>query len=279
MARMPEAQWVGPRHDNGVMTRWDILCAHTIVGYPPAHAAHFSTGPNGEIWQSRDTAYRSAANYNGNHRVISVENGDHGPAYGAWNTRDGHAVPGFTDAQMWALAKIIVWAHRTHGIPIQLCPDSRPGSRGIAYHRQGCDSPNNFAGYAYKGRVSGGEVWSTSVGKVCPGDRRIKQLIEIIIPRAKQLAAGGPLKEDDEMASWLDEPSGVGYTRPDGTTGEHTMRGLEAGNNKAHWENHKQLEKLNETMLRVVDYLGQVGQKLDIVNQKLDAANQPPDGS
>lgn len=186
MARMPGTEWVGPHHDNGVMSRYDIVCVHTIVGNPPAHAAHFSTRADGWIYQSRDTAFRSAANSNGNHRIIAVENDDFGPEFGAWNTADGHAVPGFTAAQIEAIAKICVWANKVHGIPLVACPDSRPTSRGIAFHRQGIDG--NWAGYAYSGRVAGGEVWTASPGKVCPGDRRITQLITQIIPRARQLA-------------------------------------------------------------------------------------------
>lgn len=168
---------------SSLMARYDVVCIHTIVGYAPAHAAHFSTRADGYIWQSRDTKYRSAANLNGNHRVIAIENEDHGPAFGAWS---GSNVPGFTEAQIESIARVCAWAYQTHGIPLVLCPDSKPDSRGIAYHRQGCDG--NFSGYQYGGRVPGGELWSSAYGKVCPGDRRITQVINRIIPRARQLA-------------------------------------------------------------------------------------------
>ena len=189
MARMPDAQWVGPHHDNGVMTRYDVVCVHTIVGYAPAAAAHFSTNAAGTIFQSRDTTYRSAANLNGNWRVIAVENEDHGTAYGAWS---GSTVPAFTTAQIEAIARICAWANKVHGIPLVQCPDSKPGSRGIAYHRQG------IQGNYPNGWVPGGELWSSSTGKVCPGDRRIAQMPQIIT-RARQLAG---IEEDD--VSWTD---------------------------------------------------------------------------
>lgn len=176
------------------MTRYDIVCIHTIVGYAPAHAAHFSTRADGFITQSRDTRYRAAANLEGNYRVISIENEDRGTAFGNWDTHDGHQVPGFTQAQKEAIAKILVWCYQTHGIPLHLAADSKPSSRGIAYHRQGCDG--NFSSYAYGGRVYGGELWSNSYGKVCPGDTRIWQLINEIIPRARVLAG----LEDEDMA-------------------------------------------------------------------------------
>lgn len=205
MARMPGVRWEGehaPVQANGqrlLMTRYDIVCVHTIVGQAPAHAAHFSTWADGTILQSRDTLYRSGANLEGNHRVIAIENADMPPT---WNTADGHAVPAMTAAQVEACARIAAWAHQTHGIPLVANPNSRPTSRGIGYHRQGIDG--NWSGYAYGGRVTGGESWTTSPGKVCPGDRRIKQTLEQIIPRAIAIAAGGG---DDDMTpeehNWL----------------------------------------------------------------------------
>lgn len=186
MARMPGAEWVGPYHDNGLMAHYDILCPHTIGGgSAPEHAAHFSVRGDGHIYQSRDTAYKSAANFNGNSRVIAIENADRDSSFAAWNVKDGHAVPSFTDAQIESNAKIAAWVYRTHGIPLVACPDSKPKSRGIGYHRQGIDG--NWAGYAYGGRVPGGELWSKSTGKVCPGDRRISQIPKIIA-RARVLA-------------------------------------------------------------------------------------------
>lgn len=196
MARMPGAIWQG-EHGGVPMSRYDIVCVHTIVGYAPAHAAHFSVKADGTILQSRDTKYKSAANLEGNDRVIAIENEDHGPAFGSWNINDGHAVPALTSAQVAANARILRWAHEVHGVPLQLCPDSRPTSRGLAYHRQGIDG--NFDTYAYPGRVSGGEVWTKWVGKVCPGDEKIAQLPEIL-----RLAIGTidiKPKEWDEMAT------------------------------------------------------------------------------
>lgn len=173
MARMPGAVWLGEHSPKTRMSRYDIVCVHTIVGHAPAHAAHFSTHDSGRIDQSRDTRYRSAANLEGNHRVIAIEN------------EDGAKDVPLTDAQVDACAKILAWAHKVHGVPLQLAPNSRPGSRGLAYHRQGVDG--NFGGYRYGGRVSGGEKWSTAFGKTCPRDKRIAQLPEIL-RRAKLIA-------------------------------------------------------------------------------------------
>ena len=184
MAKMPGAEWQG-EHSPGVeMDRYDVVCVHTIVGFAPAHAAHFSTFADGSIVQSRDTRFRSAANLNGNHRVIAIENED-----------AAQDVP-LTDAQVDACAQILAWAHRTHGVPLKLCPDSRPGSRGLAYHRQGIDG--NFEGFQFPGRVAGGEVWSESFGKVCPRDKRIAQL-PTILARAKTIIEGDDMSKYEEQ--------------------------------------------------------------------------------
>jgi hypothetical protein len=194
MSRMPGAVSHG-EHGSEAMSRHDIVCVHTIVGRAPAHAAHFSTAADGTIHQSRDTKFKSAANLNGNHRVIAIENEDIGPAFGDWNTKDGHAVPAFTTKQVEAIAKILAWAHKEHGVPLQLCPDSKPASKGLAYHRQGING--NFGPFKHPGRVSGGEQWSAHFGKVCPGDRRIDQL-PAILKRARELVQG---EEFDEVAT------------------------------------------------------------------------------
>lgn len=185
MARMPGANWQGEHSPGTPMDAYDVVCVHTIVGYAPAHAAHFSTHADGQIDQSRDTRFRSAANLNGNPRVLAIENEDHGPAFGKWSGSD---VPPLTDEQVEACARILAWAHKVHGVPLRLCPDSRPGSRGLAYHRQGIDG--NFDTFRFPGRVSGGEVWTESRGKVCPGDKRIAQL-PAILARAKQIVGEG----------------------------------------------------------------------------------------
>jgi hypothetical protein len=210
MPRMPEAEWVGPYHDNGLMSRYDIVCIHTIVGNPPAHAAHFSTRSDGHIYQSRDTTFASAANYNGNYRVIAIENDDTGTPFPDWDHNDGHQVPPFTAEQIEAIAFVCAWAHQVHDIPLEQCPDSRSGSRGIAYHRQGIDGNFYAEGYAYGGRLTGGEVWTLSPGKACPGDQRISQMPQII-HRARQIAGLEPDEEDwfmsnIRLAKWSGAP-------------------------------------------------------------------------
>lgn len=199
MAVMPGAEFNSAfRFIKRRMARYDVVCIHTFGGglTPPATDAHFSTNAEGHIFQSRDTDHRSAANRQGNGRVIAIENQDTGGPFPTWNVNDGHAVPAFTPQQVEAIAQICAWVHKRHEIPLEPCPNSRPGSRGIAYHRQGVDG--NWSTYAFGGRVSGGEKWTFGKGKVCPGDARIRQIPQII-KRARVIAGldAPELMEDD----------------------------------------------------------------------------------
>ncbi|MEP6528168.1 MAG: hypothetical protein ABJA86_13515, partial [Nocardioidaceae bacterium] len=99
----------------------------------------------------------------------------------------GSNVPAWTKAQLDAIARIVAWAAKTHDFPVRAMENSKSAQRGVGWHRLGIDSsPPYQPGY----RVRGGEHWSTSVGKVCPGDRRIAQVKSEIIPRAQAILRG-----------------------------------------------------------------------------------------
>jgi hypothetical protein len=240
MPKMPGAEWQGEHSPGLHMSRWDVVCVHTIAGFAPAHAAHFSVFADGSIVQSRDTAFRSAANLDGNHRVIAIENEDHGAAFGNWT---GSSVPPLTAAQVEANARILAWAHKTHGIPLKLCPDSKPTSRGLGYHRQGIDG--NFDTFRYPGRVEGGEVWTEHFGKVCPGDNRIAQLPDILA-RAKQLING-----DDDLPFTEKQLRAIVRQEAEAAL-ESTDDAMRA-----------KLSRANERLARANERLKALGQKLD----------------
>jgi len=186
----------------------NVIIFHTIVGHDPANAAHLSVGGYGELTQSRDTIYQSAACKDGNPRAIAVETEDLGEPFPVWNTDNGHEVPAWSEWQISRNIEICVWGFQTHGIPLVPATDSKTSSAGIAYHRQGIDGNFEEEEFAYGGRVSGGEHWSTSTGKVCPGDRRITQLLEIIIPKARQIVGLDPIpKKVFNMAYPYDLPA------------------------------------------------------------------------
>jgi hypothetical protein len=186
----------------------DIICLHTMVGYLTSTDAMFkqngyggteshfgiggkwggdlAKGYDGKVFQWQDLNHTADANLNGNHHVISIETADNAP-------QSASNLAAWTSAQKDAIVDLVVWLCRKYSIPPILVKDSKPGRRGIAYHHQGIehsDGVDSHPGWL----VSGGERWSSVVGKECPGNARIKQLREEIIPRVQDILNG-----DEEM--------------------------------------------------------------------------------
>lgn len=198
MPRYPEATWRPvDRYQSGSLkvampepTRFILHTAvsdatpslHHFFNVPGRATPHFYVGRDGEVEQYIDTGFRSSANLDGNPTSITVETWD---GFGTGWT--GSDVPPWTDAQLESLAALVAWCHETHDIPLAQLPSSRPGTRGIGWHRQGCDG--NFPPGLLAGRPPDGERWSESGGKVCPGDNRIRQ-VERIIARASEISIG-----------------------------------------------------------------------------------------
>jgi hypothetical protein len=179
------------------MQTHNIICLHTMVGYlSSTHnmfmengyggtESHFGVGGkwggdkdkglDGTVYQWQDLDYQADANLEGNPYIVSIETADNCPKY----AKD---IESWTDKQVNAIVALVAWLCKKYNIPAVLVPDSKPGRRGIAYHRQGIDD----------WRVSGGDVWSESRGKECPGDRRISQITSTIIPRVQAELEGDP---------------------------------------------------------------------------------------
>lgn len=206
MARWDGAAWrpLGPQTEPRI-GHVDVVCVHTMVGYLKSTEdmfeqdgyygteSHFgiggkwgpdaAAGLDGVVWQWQDTAYQADANGpDGNDYIVSVETADNAPD-------DADDLEPWTSRQVDALVRTLVWCCREHDVPAVLIPDSKPGRRGIGYHRLGCDPT----------RVDGGDLWSESYGKVCPGDRRIKQLRDEVIPRVAAELAGDEGEDDDML--------------------------------------------------------------------------------
>jgi hypothetical protein len=147
--------------------------------------SHFGVGGLGTVYQWQDTAYRAEANGTANPRAISIETADMGKPFPSWNTNDGNAVPAWTDDQCEAIAAILAWASTVHAIPLVPVTSSATSARGIGYHRLGVPGSRGATR-----SVTGGELWSSAAGKVCPGARRIAQ-IPAIIRAAQQTRDGG----------------------------------------------------------------------------------------
>lgn len=216
MARYPGARWRPvARYKAGgssaqLMAAYDGGTDHTYVGSPTPDAAfarfntpgtptpHFMVFRDGSIDQYIDTRFRSSACLEGNPRLITWETADGFP--GLWTK--GQA-PKDTPAMVAAKARLMVWLHTEHGIPLVRMPSSRPAARGMGWHRLGIDG--NFAqppGQLLGGRVSGGEHWSTSFGKTCPTDRRIHQFVDETLPAAVELAKPPPPPPELVVIGW-----------------------------------------------------------------------------
>lgn len=192
MPRMPGAVWrpipanVGPRRTikvNACIFHVDAGNATTLFGWfsnPSANASsHFYVTKAGKIEQYMDTDYVAWTSRDGSRRSIGVET----------QGRDGET---WTAAQVEGCAKIAAWVHRTYGVPLRLMENSRSTTAGLGWHRLGIDGrfpalPSILAGRQQRG---GGELWSGSRGKSCPGSDRIRQMPEVL-KRAKALAGQG----------------------------------------------------------------------------------------
>lgn len=139
-------------------------------------SSHFYVRRDGTVEQYVDTDERAEADLEGNASTVSIE------TQGGVDDPNGEP---WTDEQLAALAALAAWLMDTHQIPAQLAIDSRPGesSRGLSWHRLGIDP----------WRVAGGLRYSSSRGKVCPGDTKIDQ-IPAILDHARQLLGAAPVE-------------------------------------------------------------------------------------
>lgn len=184
MARMPGAVWE-PLPENTTeppITATQVVL-HSVVGAgnPRAHfnrggnqlESHFWVVLDGTVHQFIDTARQADAQRDGNVRAISVETADHGdPDHDPW-----------TPAQIEAMASIIVWAHRTHGVPVRRCRTWT--DPGVGYHTM-WGAPSHW----------------TPVAKTCPGAARIRQF-EAVLGLALSMVR--EQEEDDVMALTKEE--------------------------------------------------------------------------
>lgn len=129
-------------------------------------SSHFHVDDYGVVEQYIDTDHISWANGEGNPRSVTIET--QGDGNGAW-----------TSATITALVKLIKWITGEHGIPVRQMASSKASEKGIGWHRQGIDGNFPKTGIL-RGRVAGGQKWSSARGKVCPGTKRIQQIPALI---------------------------------------------------------------------------------------------------
>lgn len=166
MARYPKAVWRpitghtdGPFPDgeprgavlhvnesNGNLFNW-VDGDHNV-------SCHFEVYKNGSIEQYLDTTMTSWCQMDGNASYVSIE------------TEGFHTEP-FTAEQTHAIAELLAWLHKTHGIRLE--PIEHPGAHGIGWHGMG------------------GEAWGGHTD--CPGDHR-KAARANICATARMIVAG-----------------------------------------------------------------------------------------
>lgn len=139
-------------------------------------SSHFYVTKSGVVEQYVDADLIAWTTGEANPTTIGIET--QGKGTGEW-----------TAPQRAAIVKLLAWICKTYKIPAVEMPNSKPSSRGIGTHRLGCDG--NFpATGVQRGRIQrgGGELWSSSRGKVCPGDGRQAQWPGIVRDVAALLA-------------------------------------------------------------------------------------------
>lgn len=227
MARCPFAVWRPMPYGSYLMPNPVRANLHTAVSsasslYSPFATrsgkvhSHFYVAKDGTIEQYRDTAYAAAADYKGNPDTISIETWDGYPV----TFTSAATVIAWEPAQIVALVKLLAWILDEHPtIPRRLATTSRKDStsHGIGWHRLGI--PATYAQRALGRSQTGGLLWSKSVGKTCPGDKRIAQIPGILAalngapvggigggtaPIPKPPTAPAPVKEWPAVDLWVD---------------------------------------------------------------------------
>ena len=116
------------------------------------------------------------ANGAGNARLLSIET-------------QGDGTEPWTPEQVESIAQVVAAWSAKFGFPLQLMSSSKPTEKGIGWHRLGVPPSKWVSGLGWL--LPGGEKWSGAVGKVCPGDKRIAQVPQILA-RAQAINGTAP---------------------------------------------------------------------------------------
>ena len=208
-----------------------VSLASTLFGYfnrAYRPSSHMYVLKNGRAIQYVDSSRAAEADLEGNNATFSVETQG-----GLFNAQSEP----WTPEQCETLADMYAWYHKTHGTPLRLATDSKLGasSKGLSWHRLGIDGnfpglPNMLAGRLQRG---GGMHYSTSRGKVCPGDAKIQQ-IPGILARAAAIAGGAIPVENPVTPTPLPEPTPVPLSVGFNTSGHSTAEVQTALNRFGH---------------------------------------------
>ena len=232
--------------------KW-ILC-HTIVGTVasalPSKHYHVYIRGDGTFIQRQDLLLRSAASVQANPYSIAIVAEDKGAHFQPWS---GSNVPRYTPQQEATLVMILSWICHRFGLPKSAIATTCLNDRnGIGWHRLGIDGafPNYWPLW---GRRSGCLETSLSTGKPCPGDNRIWQIVNEIVP-----AMSSPIEEDDLTPEELQQGlHKFADTRLDTTEGALTWSEAlgKYGNNGIPFM-QRQLKAINDRLTAIEEQLG-----------------------
>lgn len=179
--RPPPGMYVGPVRQKTDLVIWHVDAgnADSLYGWwnqagSGQNGSHFFVKKDGTVEQYAPVDRIVWTSGNGSLRSVGIET-------------QGYAAGEWTPAQRAALIKLTRWLCDVFGVPKIVAPNSKLTSRGIGYHRQGV--PATQAQKAAKVSQTGGELWSSAVGKVCPGPYREKQIPRMV----------GEIAEEDDM--------------------------------------------------------------------------------
>lgn len=104
---------------------------------------------DGVVWQWQDLDYTADAQYSGNKYGVSIETSDGTVPANPWSER-----------QLAAIESLLIWLCQKYSLPAKLM--TKETDKGIGYHQQFPD-------------------WNHD-NHNCPGDTRVQQLIDTVIP-------------------------------------------------------------------------------------------------
>ncbi|MEQ7125391.1 N-acetylmuramoyl-L-alanine amidase [Actinopolymorpha sp. B11F2] len=181
MARYPGADWdpIPESVKQPRMKPWGVVL-HTAVSdsrnikgvwLRSSVESHFYVAEDGNVLQYVDTERVAHCQLDGNYfgggkGHLSVETWD--GAGKVWDGRNVQRVPRWNAAQVTALAKLLVWLNRTHGIPLGRLRSIF--GRGIGWHAQ------------YTGR----HYPRFNENHACPAPARIAQVPEVIAAAVRE---------------------------------------------------------------------------------------------
>lgn len=179
---------VDPRGDtdlHGYFARGDVGAeSHFYIHSNPGSPL------DGVIEQFMDTERKANANAAADAWAISVETEDNSAAKGS-------DIDGLTPAALRSYVRLCRWLLDTHPtISRRVCTGSKlPAAEGLGYHSM----PMRERWDGQRGGVWL-NTWTGYQGKTCPGDRKVRQFHDEIVPAVLD-GTQPPAKEWDEMAT------------------------------------------------------------------------------